>query len=287
MEFTTIMPVRGAASSPPAADAQSPVPSSSPAVDSSAGEVEPARGESDNSPSPREKRPRSEDDLATGDEVRPAPKRARSTSPVAAPPPARPQPPTPRRGRISSPSVLATPVQRLTQPPCTPSASASSVFSPASMGSGWSRNPEIAGSFGYFRTPALSPLPFLLVNTASVPTEDELRQRARAQMEAETAGQPKGTGIIPPAYYRWDRDHSHRPRVWIRDETTGAVRPRRMLDDDIKRQRRAAEAEDSEEGEESGEESEGEVSEGEEGEEGEEEGENGEEGEEVEEKVGG
>lgn len=66
---------------------------------------------------------------------------------------------------------------------------------------------------------------------ASAASEEDLRARAVAQMEAESAHLPNGSPVAAPDYFRRDRAHPGRPAAWIRDWDSGALRPRRLLDD--------------------------------------------------------
>ncbi|KAK3342378.1 hypothetical protein B0H65DRAFT_589446 [Neurospora tetraspora] len=62
-------------------------------------------------------------------------------------------------------------------------------------------------------------------------SEEELRHRAVDWMEFTHSDKPNGIVVVPPTWYSYSRFGPNRPRAWIKDFTTGRVRPRRMTND--------------------------------------------------------
>lgn len=73
--------------------------------------------------------------------------------------------------------------------------------------------------------------------------EEVRRELAVWSMVVESANRPNGSRVIPPAIYRRDADHPGRPVAWKKDDVTGAVRPRRMMDDMVRNMSRETRAE--------------------------------------------
>ncbi|KAK1773082.1 hypothetical protein QBC45DRAFT_428512, partial [Copromyces sp. CBS 386.78] len=63
--------------------------------------------------------------------------------------------------------------------------------------------------------------------------EDSLRERAIEWMEESYRDLPNGIVVTPPPWYAYSRYFvgPDRPRAWIKDWTTGRVRPREETDD--------------------------------------------------------